>query len=338
MANLLFKPKEISSLEKEGSITQQSRKIAINKTLGIILLLCLLMALIIVVLAVSSKRLTIVPLTNPEAAQDNEAFAFMSNVTGLDMAQYTMQTIYYYPGNGDPLYGQEMITYALSSSGNRVDAFCQFRNGTLTTCQLKPITGSPLFANAPSPDKIEAAKNILERLQNYYATSYLPAMGTMLNFTMNQNQSGNFLISNGNLTLTITTQNNIDNFEWSYTPLGISDTYDVVSLTTENGNFQSFSNDWWNLYKVGSTDVNVSQAQATQIAKEQALNRYSSLSGSTILDESAIVTLSLQNRGNFTLYPQWKILLPLSKPAGAVTEIEVLMWADTGQISYMVGA
>jgi hypothetical protein len=245
LANLLFKTKQVIKKLKEGSSMQKSRTTAINKILSIILLVTLLMTLITVVLVMSSKPSAIFPSTNSQSAQDNEASAFMSKVTGLDMAQYNMLPIYSYPGNGS--FEPEMITYDLSTASslsageNKVDAFCQFRNGVLVYCKLNPITGSPLFANAPSTDQITAAKNILQRLQSYYANSYLPAMNDMLNFTMNQDQSENFLISKGNLTLAITMENNIDNFEWSYTPNGMSDTYIVVILTTENGNFQSFS-------------------------------------------------------------------------------------------------
>jgi hypothetical protein len=84
--------------------------------------------------------------------------------------------------------------------------------------------------------------------------------------------------------------------------------------------------------------VNVSQVQAIQIATDQALNKYSFLSNSTILDNIAMAGLSLQDRGNYILYPSWDIILPLAKPVGAVGEIQVLLWADTGQVYYIVGS
>jgi hypothetical protein len=112
-----------------------------------------------------------------------------------------------------------------------------------------------------------------------------------------------------------------------------------VVLTLQKGNFEFFC-DNWDLYTIGNTNVEVSAAQAVQIAKQQAIDKYSSsgnqsVSDLTILDKKAKVSLTMQDRGDYTLYPQWDILLPLDKAYGAVTGIQVLVWADTGVIPFV---
>ncbi len=110
--------------------------------------------------------------------------------------------------------------------------------------------------------------------------------------------------------------------------------------STDKGYQFEFFCDNWDLYTVGNTEVQMSQTQAIQIAKQAAIDKYS-LSGNqtspdfTILDQNAMATLSMQDRGNYTLYPHWEILLPLDKAYGAVTAIRVLVWADTGKVAYM---
>ncbi len=155
-------------------------------------------------------------------------------------------------------------------------------------------------------------------------------MKSVLNQTVNP---GNITI--GNIAQNVAIRNSTNDFVWSYNTNNIVDTYKAVDLTLENGNFQFYCNDW-DLYTIGNTEVNINATQAIQIAKEQALKTYPFATNNiTILDNESMATLNMQNRGNFTLYPHWEILLPLDTAYGAVTCIQVLLWADTGQIDYM---
>jgi hypothetical protein len=60
-----------------------------------------------------------------------------------------------------------------------------------------------------------------------------------------------------------------------------------------------------------------------------------SLSSTQIRDEIAMVTLCMEDNGNYALHPIWKIRLPLDKAYGAVTNIHALLWADSGKIAYL---
>src|SRR5208283_3728968 len=254
------------------------------------------MTLITVVLVMSSKPSAIFPSTNSQSTQDNEASTFMSKVAGLDMAQYTMSTIYTYPGNAT---FDEMISYALTSSQNRVDALCTFHNGTLVSCKLNPITGSPLFVNESSTDPVSVAKIILDSYQKYKEATYLATMEDLLNLTIGPNQGGVLSAVAGDVTLQVTINGNTDNFVWSYEPNGIGDTFKALDITIQNGNLQSFA-DNWDLFKVGA-QVNITEAEAIQIAKDSTLKEYPQLSGSSILYNDAMATLTLENREAYTL-------------------------------------
>ena len=267
------------------------------------------------------------------SAQSYKALAFMSKVAGLDLTRYTVRGPISYSGNGFP----DMLVYVLTSEVSDLKVFFQFENGTLQTCQLQSTKGSPIFAGATSTDLITSAKNILERYQSFSANIYIPTMQEMLNFTIARNEGGTFTRSLGEITLVIHVQNNIGDFVWSYTPNGMEDHYKTVDLTIENGNFKFFLNSW-DLFKLGTTEVNVTREQAIKTAKDYALKTYSDYNSTfEILDNNAMATLSLQTRAPYMLYPHWEILLPLDKPIGAIGSIRVLLWADTGQVTYIAG-
>ena len=99
--------------------------------------------------------------------------------------------------------------------------------------------------------------------------------------------------------------------------------------------------DYWNCYTVGNADVKFDREAAIQVAKEHAQNHSynigdTTVSDFTILDEYITAELMMQERGNYEVYPWWEIRLPLDKAyLGAITEIRVLMWADTGEVTYV---
>ncbi len=104
-------------------------------------------------------------------------------------------------------------------------------------------------------------------------------------------------------------------------------------MRTERGNFEFYENNW-DLYQVGNADVRFTSEQATAIARGGALNKFS-LTDAQIATQASIIELSLQNRGNYTLYPLWDIRLKLDRSYNGATNIHASVWADTGEISSM---
>ena len=146
-------------------------------------------------------------------------------------------------------------------------------------------------------------------------------------------------ISNANWTQKITTNGNMVAITWEPNANNLSNPQNNLYLEFQNGNLQIYSN-YLGLYEIGSSDVKISEAQAIQIAVDHARN-FSyvqdgvTVSNFSILEDLAIANISLGNRGNNTLYPYWSIMVPLAKEyPGGVTYFRVVMWADTGEITY----
>ena len=193
-----------------------------------------------------------------------------------------------------------------------------------------------LPTKAASMSSLDSAKTFLDRLQNYSTTSYFLAMRNMLNAVPDQK---NTTITTDNVKQRISFAVGSEDIQWSYDSNGVENFYKAVVLTIRNGSFEFFCNNW-DLYTIGNTNTEVSQMQAIQIAKQHATEQYSNSSERTfpdftILEKNAMATLTMQDRGDYTLYPQWDVLLPLDKAYGAVTCIRVLIWADTGKVAFV---
>jgi len=143
----------------------------------------------------------------------------------------------------------------------------------------------------------------------------------------------------GDVRLEITIDEDMEKIKWMNAVNGITNTYNVVTVRFRNGAFELFV-DNWNRYRIGSAEVNVDREEAIRIAKEEAQKNIRAAVGDeaastfTFVYESAL--LNMQPRKD-ALYPHWEIHLTLNKMVldyGAA--FNVLVWADTGEISYIV--
>lgn len=280
-------------------------------------------------------------LTEQDKADMALALAFLTNVVGLDMTKYnaTASVTTYSADPNIPVIFDEEVHYNLTSAGRRpLDAICLFRGNSLYWCKLYyPVDELPFFAQPATPNALSAAKSLLDRIHNFSAATYLTTMRSMLDSVAEPKDS---TISMGNVAQKISVEGDAVEIMWTSSINGVEDKQKAVCLRLEDGHFQFFC-DNWNLYKIGNANVNISEQEAIQIAMEAA-RAYSwtagnqTISNVTVLDTPASVKLSMQNRGNYTLYPLWDILLPLDKVyPGLISGIHVLLWADTGEVSFI---
>jgi hypothetical protein len=146
-------------------------------------------------------------------------------------------------------------------------------------------------------------------------------------------------ISNTNYTQQITANGNELTISWEPYANGLSGHQDDFCLKFQNGILEYYW-DFLGINTVGSSNIQISEAQAIQIATERAHNfTYTQdnqiVSNFTILNSLVITNASLENRGNSTLCSFWHVMLPLDKMyPGGVTMFDVGIWADTGEIAY----
>ena len=111
-------------------------------------------------------------------------------------------------------------------------------------------------------------------------------------------------------------------------------------MNFDSGLFESLV-DGWNLFHVGSTEVNISDKEAINIAIKYAKNYSWNAEGMTvtefnILEEPiSVVMLPHLREEPLALIPYWYVTLYLDKVyPGDINRIAVGLWADTGEIAH----
>jgi hypothetical protein len=143
----------------------------------------------------------------------------------------------------------------------------------------------------------------------------------------------------GNTYLQISSFDNAADITLMYTDNGTNFQAKSINLIYNNYALSQFNDDWF-LYKVGSTEVNITEAQAKQIALN-ALKTYSYNINGTRVSNFQFLSNAVSSElypnprtDNLTLYPYWYLTFHLAKTyPGGVNEIGIGVWADTGQVA-----
>jgi len=283
-------------------------------------------------------------LTAPE-----KTLTFLKDVVKVDVIKYnaTLASNWVdYPPQWGGL-AQEVVRYDLDGGNeSNLSITCRFRENMLHSCSLRVRKGSPIFAEPQPTNLLDAAKGFLERYQTFSKASYIQEMCNMLDMV---DETEDATVTSENMKLTVLPQE-VQNgpnaevveytvFEWTYTVNGVDALQNVVRVNFEEGVFKSFG-DSWNLYRIGSSEVNVSREEAINLARNAAedyrLQIYLS-DGLTdvefnLADEPVSAELFMYPRETLTVYPFWRIELDFDKFYYSAYGVQVGIWADTGEI------
>jgi len=269
----------------------------------------------------------------------NKVLTFLTDVVHLDMTKYAAtlesNTVEYRSDLGDIV--EELFRYALTYQGSKVDVTLRFRDGSLSSYYLTVLEGTPYYSQLQPNKLIDVAKAILGRYYDYSGASHLEQLISLLDTVDGTDDSET---TSGNLKLIITNEGTDVKMEFMYTTENIDFQAKSVVLIFDNYNFLSQLTDDWTLYKVGSTEVNISKEEAIAIAIETARNCTWTVNGETIsnftlVEESATAELWPHSREDpLALIPYWYVSIPLDRIyPERVDRIAVGLWADTGEVS-----
>lgn len=273
-------------------------------------------------------------LTEQDKILQDNALRFLTNVAKLNTSSYHVEV--FIDDTPGPNY-DKTLKFNLTSGETKLDVLFLFRDNSLFWCTIYPVTGSPAFTTPKSSDVLSTAKDTLDRLQAFSAKEYLPTVRSMLD-TVTELRNSKTTIAD--FTQEIAVSGNTVRISWEPFANGLSNPQNKLTLEFENGHLSFFA-DYLSMFKIGSSDVKISEQEAIKIALEYARN-YSwvqdnqTVSNVNVLDSPVIANISLQNKGNNTLYPYWNIWLPLDKMyPGGVTAFHVGIWADTGEVAFI---
>ena len=268
----------------------------------------------------------------------DKTFTFLEDVIQLDMTKYyarlVSNTLEYSADLGGII--EEILKYTLISDESELDVDFRFRNQTLSRFRLEIIEGSPFFAQQQPSNVIDLADSLLERYQSYAGVSYLETMRNMLKSVNGTEDMESIL---GDIKLVISTEGKDTEIQWMLIADGIDYQVKGVQLNFENGLLEMLTDGWF-LFNVGSTELNILEEEAINIAIDKAKD-YSwtangvDVSEFNILEEQVTAILYPHLReNNLELIPCWVVNLPLDKIyPGNVGSIVVGIWGDTGGIT-----
>ena len=232
---------------------------------------------------------------------------------------------------------EEIMEFSLVNAASQFELTLRFRDGHFSLFQISQLEGYPSFPLAytvPQPtDIVQACRGLLERYEAAFNYSYMGQVNALMT-SANDLTTGQTL---GNTNLQISSYNGDAEVTLMYAVNGTNFQAKSINLVYNNYALTQFSDDWF-LYTIGSTEVNITQAQAMQIAMN-AVKTYSynvngtRVSNLQVLSSPVSAELYPKPRvNNLTLYPYWYVTLHLDKTyPGGVNEIAVGVWADTGQ-------
>ena len=234
---------------------------------------------------------------------------------------------------------EEILKYSLIANESKIDLVLRFRNDHFSLCQISLIEGfppfAPIYVQHQPTDILEATRGLIERYKSISSDPYLEEMSKLL-ATAEETKNEQIF---GNIKLKITIYGDNAEVLLMYTANGFDYSAKCIRLLFKNGFLQEFSDDWF-LYIIGTTQVNVSRAQAIQIARNAA-NSFEwnadgmQVSNFNVLAEPVSAVFFPHPRTDpLTLTPYWFVTLYLDKEyPGGVNSIAVGVWADKGEIA-----
>lgn len=283
---------------------------------------------------------------SPESTAPEKVLTILNDVVGLDMATYRTNLDTHNQDLFFETLPQENVKYALESDDSKLEVICTSVNEKLHSMSVYVLDGSPRMTQ-PATNVLEMAKDFINKYQTYSGASYYGALRPMLD---NVEANKNVTKTSGNVKLEATVDQRYTDFRWKYAFNGVEAPSKCVALCFENG-FLSYFIDTWSLYKIGSTDINLSEEEAVKIAMDRAKDfswevGYGNKSievtefnivgvSKTTLDFGNYVTKKDARGGEpLTLYPGWYIKLYFDKLyPGNVYGVDVGIWADTGEVN-----
>ena len=274
------------------------------------------------------------------SASTDKALTIIKDVFQIDVTKYQVILLSDTVQTRADLGGvaEEVLTYSLVNNASNINLVLTFRNGNFSLFQLSVIVGvpafTPIYTQHPPTDFFAAAKEIITRYETVDNDSYLNEMSQLLAIADEKQQDQTI----GNIKLESSINGKNAQFVLLYTENNIDFAAKSLQIVFENGILTSMSDDW-PLFSIGSTQVNISQEQALQIARDAAKTFTFNASGVQVsnfgvLQEPVSAVFFPHPRSNLSLFPYWYIILYLDKAyPGGVNSIAVGIWADTGEVA-----
>ena len=276
-----------------------------------------------------------------ESGAISKSILMLGNVFGINLFKYQV-SVAADTTDKPAIYGgltREIVTLNLESDASQIQGSFFFVNDTFTYCTVSPLQGSISYINPLAADTLGKTSELLQRYQSNAETK-AATLQDSVNLLKEVPTIESANKTAGALSLKTISKNGITNMAWSQHLNGVDfPTGLQVHINGESIGITDFSN----FAQIGSTNIALSEEQATQVAlasaKKVTLN-VSQADGSykegpvSLIDEPCSISLDAAYREPFTEYPLWQMSFLLVEPVGYTVGVQVAVWADTGKIWY----
>jgi len=290
--------------------------------------------LVTILVAVCSVQFNIADAAVGTTVDTGEVLAFLKDVVQFDMSKYEAKLISAGSLDAQKTTGQ----YRLDGSGLNIASiltvsFTVWEKGVMS-CSFNEVSQGPtLYSVQPSANLRDTASGFLQRYQIHTGDTQLSQMRSLLD-TVEISSNNSRMVDN--LELEVYVENDRTHLTWRNTLNGTG--YSRLILDFQDAELSHFVDDR-SFYRLGSSEVNISQQEAESIALKHAESfSYKSsnkeVTGFNVVKEQIRSRMSFLNRGNvMVLYACWIVDLPLNDIyPGGVSYIKVIIWADSGEV------
>jgi hypothetical protein len=266
---------------------------------------------------------------------------FLRDVIQIDLADYQVTLLSHTVEDNSDLGNtiEEIFKYSLVDGDSQLDLVLRFRNNHFSLYQISILEGFPPYApsyvQSKVSDIVNFTEDFIERYKSVTNDSYLDEFGKLLSAATEANTE----VTMGNTKLRIAINGDNAKVTLLYTANGFDYPTKSLTLVFQNHALQEIDDDWF-LYKVGSTQVDISRNQAIEIARNAADDFEWNANGvqvsnfNVLNDPVSALFFPHPRTDPLTLEPYWYITLYLDREyPGGVSSITVGVWADTGEVA-----
>ncbi|MDR1991978.1 MAG: winged helix-turn-helix domain-containing protein [Nitrososphaerota archaeon] len=267
----------------------------------------------------------------------NKAVGLLQDVAQIDTSKYVVKLLdNTLQHRNDIDVAEEVIKYSLASGQSTLDAEFRFRDNHFSFYELRLNYDSQLYTKAQvnGIGILQTAKNTIDAYKTYSGDEYIDEMSRLLDTV---NQTGNTVVTAGNMKLQITIKGESAEFFWMYTENGIEFNAKCLRMVFQGRILLSLMDGYF-FFTVGSTELNLNEQQAVAAARDYIKTLTWDIDGektSGFSSNGAPVYIELfpHPRGNsLALVPYWYVVLPLDKTyPGGINRVVVGIFADNGE-------
>ena len=271
----------------------------------------------------------------------DKSLNFLRDVIQIDLSEYQVTLLSHTVEDNSDLSHttEEIFKYSLVDGDSQLDLVLRFRNNHFSLYQISILEGfppyGPSFVQSKVSDLVNFTQGFIERYKSVANDSYLDEFGKLLSAATESNTE----VTMGNTKLRIALNGDNAKVTLLYTANGFDYPTKSLTLVFQNHALQEIDDDWF-LYKVGSTQVDISRNEAIEIARNAAENFEWNVSGvqvsnfNVLNDPVSALFFPHPRTDPLTLVPYWYITLYLDREyPGGVSSITVGVWADTGEVA-----